>query len=80
MIQREMADPFEIEEFTFIELHNLPSTYAKAQIFAVVPTEMYLDRLLANKLIWINIDQDEAAELLQGVVSDSVKLKVAKRA
>ncbi len=70
LIQRLLAQPMPLEEFSLIELHNLPSTYNQGQLIAIVPTEIYENTKLLGR--WLYLTMDEISALIQREIPDSV--------
>jgi hypothetical protein len=64
---------FKIDEFTVVELHNLPSTFNQGQLIAFVPTEIYEDSRLMGK--WIYLTNDEISGLIKGEIYETVRHK-----
>jgi hypothetical protein len=67
------GDKFELDKYTLIELHNLPSIFNQGQAIAFVPTEMLIDSRTLGK--WIYFTSDEISSLIRGEVIDTVRNK-----
>ncbi len=77
LIQRMMMQrDFILDEFTCLELHNLPSTFNQGQLIAFVPTELFLDTAHLGK--WIYLTTEEISDLIRGVISESVMVKAIR--
>jgi hypothetical protein len=71
LIQRLLVNnDFTIDEFTCIELHNLPSTFNQGQLIAFVPTDTFNDVQSLGK--WIYLTNEEISALIQRKVVDTV--------
>jgi hypothetical protein len=74
MVQKLLGNKdFVMEEFSCLELHNLPSVFNQGQLIAFVPTEIYGDTKMLGK--WIYLTNAEISSLIQGVITDSVHNK-----
>lgn len=76
MIERVCYNGLELEEFTIIEKHNLPSTYQKGQWVGFVPTEVLKGAKEMGKYVYLTIQ--ELAGLAQGKCISSVPGKCAR--
>lgn len=76
MMERVCMGGLQLEEFTIIEKHNLPSTYNQGQIICFVPTEIYQNSKQMGRFVYFTIAELEA--LGQGIISKSVQSKVEK--
>jgi hypothetical protein len=78
LIQRKlMSREYKIDEFTCIDVHNLPSTFNQGQLVAFVPTDVYIDTQTIGK--WIYLTDVEISGLIQGRVLNSVQVKAIKK-
>jgi hypothetical protein len=66
-------DKFTMDEYSFIELHNLPSIFNQGQAIAIIPTDVYIDAHNVGK--WIYFTNDEISSLIRGEVIASVHKK-----
>lgn len=74
LIQRICMDrQLTLEEFTLVELHNLPSTFNQGQLIAFVPSETLERTHECGK--WLYMTPDEISGLIQGVIYPSLKNK-----
>lgn len=77
MVSRLCADRnFKLEEFTIIEKSHLPSTYHQGQLVAFVPTAVLEQTELQGKYIYLT--HDEMVNLMQDLVTSTVKAKCIK--
>jgi hypothetical protein len=67
------GNDFTLEEFTCIDIHNLPSTYNQGQLIGFVPTSIYVDIKVMGK--WIYMTNYEISSLIRGEVIETVRNK-----
>lgn len=73
MIERVCGKGLEIEEFTIIEKHNLPSTLQQGQFIAFVPTEILSN---TKKLgVWLYFTKEEIDLIARGETNKAIKQK-----
>ena len=70
------GDRFKLEEFTIIEKSRLSEMYNQGQVLIFVPTDMYEGKQKLGKYIYITLP--EMLSMSNGVIPQSVKLKVNK--
>lgn len=70
MIERLCYEGLQLEEFTLIEKHNLPSTYQKGQLICVVPTQVLENTRELGKYVYLTAP--ELCALAQGHVLSSI--------
>lgn len=73
MIERVCKTNLEIEGFTIIEKHNLPSTYQKGQLLCFVPTERLNNTEEMGKYMYLTVL--ELCSMAKGVLPQSVQAK-----
>jgi hypothetical protein len=61
---------FKIDEFTIVEIHNLPSTFNQGQLLAFVPTEILEGTKELGR--WLYFTQDEISLLMQGNTCNAI--------
>jgi hypothetical protein len=67
------SDNFTIDEYSVIELHNLPSIFNQGQAIALIPTDIYVDAHNVGK--WIYFTNDQISSLIRGIVSEDIQRK-----
>jgi hypothetical protein len=78
MVQWVLSDGhFTLEEYTCLEIHNLPSTFNQGQLIAFVPTEMWVESHEIGK--WIYFTADEISELIGHRVTQTVWEKAVRK-
>lgn len=76
MVERVIGRGFEIEEFTCVEKHNLPSTYHQGQFIVFVPTEMFKGLKSFGRYVYLTAA--EMAEIKEHSTLWSVRRKMDK--
>lgn len=76
MIERECKKVLKLEEFTVVEKHNLPSTYHKGQLLALVPTSIMEGVEQLGKYMYLTRNELEA--MAKGILLPSVPAKCAQ--
>lgn len=75
MITRVCGKGFQLEEFTIIEKHNLPSTFNQGQFCAFIPTKRF-EQIQQDRGAWIYITRKEFKEILEGRTPQTLKNKI----